>query len=179
MRLRYWVLTLADLMVIAHIIYLSLLVAYHHEKDPQKNPFLWMFSERVQAAFYITTNVIPIVLSSVLYIGIFWLSTRLLFLWLLVMVLLWHIPAILVFHILCLDRGVEANIRKLRILSPCLWLCIWMLLMINVFTFYSELKKFKKHPQFLRTNVVLVKKMTQLKANQPGKLLVSVDSDVQ
>lgn len=55
-----------------------------------------------------------------------------------------------------------------------------MLLIVNVFTFYSELKKFKKRPQFLRKDVVLVKKMTQfskLKAKQPGKILVIVDSD--
>lgn len=55
-----------------------------------------------------------------------------------------------------------------------------MLLMINVFTFYSELRKFKKHPQFLRTNVILVKKMTnlaKLKADNPGKLLVAIDSE--
>lgn len=115
------------------------------------------------------------------------------------MVLLWHIPAILIFYILCIDRGVDAVPRKHRILAPSLWLCkcnsitieekkteklnlgIWMLLIVNVFTYYSELRKFKKHPQFLRTNVVLVKKMTEfskLKAMQPGKMLVSVDSDV-
>lgn len=58
---------------VAHIIYLALLVAYH-ENDAEKNPFLWMFSDRVDAAFYITTNIMPIVLSSILYVGIFWVS---------------------------------------------------------------------------------------------------------
>lgn len=56
-----------------------------------------------------------------------------------------------------------------------------MLLIVKVFAFYSELKRFKKQPKFIRTNVVLVKKITQfekLKANQPGKMLIAVDSDL-
>ncbi len=53
-----------------HIVYLSLLVAYHYEKDSLS----WIFSAKVPAAFYITTNIMPIVLSTFLYVGIFWVS---------------------------------------------------------------------------------------------------------
>lgn len=49
-----------------HIVYLALLVVDH-----QNDTLDWMFSEKVPIAVYITTNVMPIVISSFLYAGIF------------------------------------------------------------------------------------------------------------
>lgn len=46
-----------------------------------------------------------------------------------------------------------------NILLPWLWLCLWTLLMLNTYRFWTDIKNFNRMPDFLRHDSVLMHSM--------------------